>query len=204
VSRLSVACAAAAVLALTLTRTGVARAQERGEQREQREKRAAEQRESVWTIDGRVGYAAAWSTGVSHLGVGEGLAVGRTWASGIHLELQGFHFQGAEVTASNAVLRYRASYSSLQLQGAAGYDFALGALRIRPSLCTGFAFVDGKTVVGAAKESDDITRWQVGPSLTVLVRVSRFVIGVDGQAFFVPSTVAAPSLGLYGVFGIVL
>ncbi|HEY8073719.1 MAG TPA: hypothetical protein VIF62_06415 [Labilithrix sp.] len=156
---------------------------------------------AAWTFDTRVGYAAAWETGVSHLGVGEGLAIGRTFGSGLHLELQGFLFQGASVEASNDAFAYRAHYSSTQLQAGAGWDLPLAFFVVRPSLETGFVFVDGKTTVGPSKEHDAITRFVVGPSLAALVRVWHVSFGVDAQAFFVPSTIAAPSLGVFGVAG---
>jgi hypothetical protein len=160
--------------------------------------------EGVWTIDGRAGYAASWSTGVSHLGMGEGLAVGRTFPSRVHVEIQGLHFHGEEARAGNESLVYRAEYASTQLQAAFGYELALGILRVRPGVQSGVSFVSGHTSVGTVQRRDDIARWMVGPSVTVLVHVAQLVVGVDAQAFFVPTAVAAPAAGLYGVLGIEL
>lgn len=189
----------AVTMALALSGSCVARADDRAG-----DAGSPGEHEAVWTIDARAGYASSWTTGVSHLGVGEGLALGHTWASKLHLELQGLHFQGQEVSAGNATITYRAEYSSTQVQAGFGYGLALGRLLVRPYVQSGLSFVDGHTTVGTAKLRDEITRWMVGPSVAVLVRVSRFVVGVDGQAFFVLTTVAAPSLGVFGVFGIEL
>lgn len=171
---------------------------------EEAQRPSSPERRAEWTLDGRVGYAAAWSTGVSHLGVGEGLAIGRTWRSGLHLELQGFHFEGDRDVAGNATLTYVSSYHSLAAQVGASYELALGRLRIRPGGLVGISFIDGVTKLGPAIIRDEVTRGMFGPSLTCFVVVSRFHVGAEAQALFVPTTVAAPSVAAFGLFGAAL
>ncbi len=189
---------ALALVATLLLAPSVARATEEAQRSTPPERRAE------WTLGARVGYVAAWSTGVSHLGIGEGLAFGRTWRWGLHLELQGFHFEGDRDVAGNATLTYVSSYHSLAAQAGAGYEFALGHLRLRPGALAGVSFVDGVTKLGRAIVKDEITRGTFGPSFTCFVVLSRFHLGAEAQALFVPSDVAAPSLGVFGLFGAAL
>ena len=192
-SRLSALLVAAAVAG---TSASPARAQERAAPAP-----ASAPGRAAWTLDGRVGYAAAWTTGVSHLGLGEGLALGRTSRSGLHLELQAFHFGGQTVAAGNATLRYAASYRSTAAQAAVGYELGVGIVRLRPGVAGGLSLIRGRTELGTTELHDDDTRWTFGPSLACFVRLSRLHFGVDAQALFVPAAIAAPSLGLFGLFG---
>ena len=162
---------------------------------------ASPAKDAVWTIDGRVGYAAAWSTGVSHLGIGEGLALGRTWGWGLHLELSAAHFEGQRITAGNAMLEYVASYHSYAMQAGAGWELRAAFLHVRPGVQSGVSFIEGKTKLGSLALHDDIARLMFGPSLAAFVQISHFHVGAAAEAFFVPSTVAAPTLGVFGLFG---
>jgi hypothetical protein len=108
------------------------------------------------------------------------------------------------VSAGNEAIVYRTRYASTALQASAGYDLGLGPLHLRPGLLSGVSWVDGRTTVSTVTLRDEITRWTVGPSLTAFVTIARVVIGVDAQAAFVPSTVASPTVGIYGLVGVEL
>jgi hypothetical protein len=154
-----------------------------------------------WDASVRAGYAAAWTTGVSSLGVGLGGSAGYVFPFRIRVELVAVWSAGDTDAASNGVIRYRASYSSLRGTAGAAYEIPIGPVRVRPGLQTGFTFIYGYTQVGAAKLRDGEARFIVGPALSAVVRVGRWDVGLATEAFFLPSWVAAPSAGIYALTG---
>jgi hypothetical protein len=168
-----------------------------------REARASDEARAsgAWDASLRAGYAAAWTTGVSSLGAGAGASVGYVFPIRIRLELVAVWSAGDTDVASNAVLTYRASYSSLRGTAGAAYEIPIGPVRLRPGLQTGLTFIYGTTQVGAAKVRDGEPRFIVGPALAAVVRLGRFDVGLATEAFFLPSWVAAPSAGVYALTG---
>ena len=154
-----------------------------------------------WDASLRAGYAAAWTTGVSSLGVGLGASAGYVFPARIRLEVVAVWSAGDTDGASNGVITYRASYSSLRGTVGALYEIPIGPVRLRPGIQTGLTFIYGYTQVGLAKVRDGEPRFIVGPALTAVVRLGRYDVGVAGEAFFLPSWVAAPSAGVYAVSG---
>ena len=159
---------------------------------------------SVWTVELRGGYAGAFSTGVSHLGMGEGLAVGRTFDFGLHRELEGFHFEGSRQSAADSTEKYVASYQSFAVQSGAGWEFRAGPVRLRPGVELGAAIVTGHTKLGTLTLHDDVTRLMFGPAFAAWVPLAMVRLGVEGQGLFVPSVVAAPTLAMFAVIGVEL
>lgn len=155
----------------------------------------------------RAGYGAVFTTGLSYLGTGAGLsiayAITPSWVADATL----LGSQGESIRASNqgnGGFVYQSSYSSIQSTLGAAYTGRMGPLRIRPGVRAGLSFVDGRTKLGASTMRDEHRLPIVGPHLEITVRLfSRFEVGVDGEAFFLPTWVAAPTAGLYGVAGAV-
>ena len=169
----------------------------------ERAARADEQaaRADAWDVSLRAGDAAAWTTGVSSLGVGLGGSAGYVFPFRIRLELVAVWSAGDTDGASNGVITYRSSYSSLRGTAGASYEIPIGPVRLRPGIQTGFTFIYGYTQVGPAKLRDGEPRFIVGPALAAVVRLGRYDVGVATEAFFLPSWVAAPSAGVYALSG---
>jgi len=158
-------------------------------------------RADEWDASLRAGYAAAWTTGVSSLGVGLGGSAGYVFPFRIRVELVAVWSAGETDGASNGVITYRSSYSSLRGTAGAAYEIPIGPVRLRPGLQTGLTFIYGYTRVGAAKIRDAEPRFIVGPDLAAVVRLGRYDVGLAAEAFFLPSWVAAPSAGVYALSG---
>jgi hypothetical protein len=155
-----------------------------------------------WDASLRAGYAAAWTTGVSSLGVGLGAAAGYVFPARIRLEVVAVWSAGDTDGAGNGVVTYRSSYSSLRGTAGAAYEIPIGPVRLRPGLQTGATLIYGFTRVGTAKIRDGEPRFIVGPALSAVVRFGRYDLGVAAEAFFLPSWVAAPSAGIYALTGV--
>ncbi len=157
----------------------------------------------TWDASLRAGYAAAWSTGVSSLGVGLGASGGYVFSSPrIRLEVVALWSVGDTDAASNGVITYRASYSSLRVTGGVAYEIPIGPVRLRPGIQAGVTLIHGYTRIGAAEVRDGEPRFIMGPQLAAVVRIRRFDVGLAAEAFFLPSWVAAPSAGLYATTGV--
>ena len=155
-----------------------------------------------WDASLRAGYAAAWTTGVSSLGVGLGASAGYVFPARIRLEVVAVWSAGDTDGAGNGVITYRSSYSSLRGTAGAAYEIPIGPVRLRPGLQAGATLIYGFTRVGPAKIRDGEPRFIVGPALSAVVRLDRYDLGVAAEAFFLPSWVAAPSAGIYALSGL--
>lgn len=155
-----------------------------------------------WDASLRAGYAGAWTTGVSSLGVGAGASAGYVFPFRLRLEVVAVWSAGDVDAAGNGAVTYRASYSSLRGTAGAAYEIPIGPLRLRPGAQTGLTFIYGYTRVGSAKIRDGEPRYIVGPALAAVVRLGRYDVGVAAEAFFLPSWVAAPSAGVYALTGV--
>lgn len=158
--------------------------------------------QGAWDASLRAGYGAAWTTGVSSLGVGLGGSAGYVFPWHLRLELVALWSAGDTDGANNAAITYRASYSSLRGTGGVAYEIAIGPVRLRPGIQAGATFIYGSTKVGPATVRDGEPRFIVGPSLAAVLRVERFDVGIATEAFFLPSWVAAPSAGVYALTGV--
>ena len=138
-------------------------------------------RADEWDGSLRAGYAAAWSTGVSSLGVGLGGSAGYVFPFRIRVELVAVWSAGDTDAASNGVTTYRSSYSSLRGTAGAAYEIPIGPVRLRPGLQAGLTFIYGYTRVGAAEIRDGEPRFIVGPALAAVVRLGRYDVGLAGD-----------------------
>jgi hypothetical protein len=155
-----------------------------------------------WDAALRAGYAAAWTTGVSSLGVSLGASAGYVFPARIRLEVVAVWSAGDTDGAGNGAITYRSSYSSLRGTAGAAYEIPIGPVRLRPGVQTGATFIYGFTRVGTSKIRDGEPRFIVGPALSAVVRLGRYDLGVAAEAFFLPSWVAAPSAGIYALSGL--
>ena len=183
-NHLATGAATALVLALLLVAERPARAEDR------------------WDASLRAGYAAAWTTGVSSLGVGLGGSAGYVFPARLRLEVVAVWSAGDTDGAGNGVITYRSSYSSLRGTAGAAYEIPIGPVRLRPGLQTGVTLIYGFTRVGPTKIRDGEPRFIVGPALAAVVRLDRYDLGIAAEAFFLPSWVAAPSAGIYALSGV--
>ena len=158
--------------------------------------------DDAWDASLRAGYAAAWTTGVSSLGVGLGASAGYVFPARIRLEVVAVWSAGDTDGAGNGVITYRSSYSSLRGTAGAAYEIPIGPVRLRPGLQAGATLIYGFTRVGPAKIRDGEPRFIVGPALSAVVRLGRYDLGVAAEAFLLPSRVAAPSAGIYALSGL--
>jgi hypothetical protein len=155
-----------------------------------------------WDASLRAGYAAAWTTGVSSLGVGLGASAGYVFPARIRLEVVAVWSAGDTDGAGNGAITYRSSYSSLRGTAGAAYEIPIGPVRLRPGVQTGATLIYGFTRVGPTKIRDGEPRFIVGPAIEAVVRLGRYDLGVAAEAFFLPSWVAAPSAGIYALSGV--
>jgi hypothetical protein len=143
-----------------------------------------------------------FTDGLSYLGAGVGLSVGRRVTARLRLELGMGHGFGSAIRASNGVLDYRSRTSSTQATLGAGYDLAIGLGRVplvaRPGVRVGGRVIIEEADVGQATSRSTHLHPLVGPCLAIALRLGRMELGVDGEAFYVPTWPAAPSAGLYG------
>lgn len=154
------------------------------------------------TFELRSGYGTELSTGVSHLGFGEGLAVGHSFASGLHLELEGFHFDGSRTAAADSTEKYVASYQSYAIQAGAGWQLRAGPLVLRPGVELGSAFVMGRTTIGDVTVHDDVARLVFGPAFALVLPIRMVRFGIEAQGLFVTSDVAAPTFMTFASLGV--
>jgi len=156
-----------------------------------------------WDLGARVGHAASWTTAQSFLGAGTGLAGGVTFRVPIRLELGVVYHAGTTVSAANRALLYWSRQWSMLGHAGVGYDISMFARRfvLRPRLVAAGVFVSDTTQVGAATRRGIEPVFGLGPAADILVRFGALHAGVDARALFVPSRVAAPIGGIYGVFG---
>jgi hypothetical protein len=160
-------------------------------------------REPPWDISLRAGYGTVFTSGVSYLNTGFGVSVGHTLGPHFRLEAVGLSSSGEGVRAENASIAYRSIYSSFRASLSLSYEARLGPVRLRPGIGAGVSVIDGHTTIGTTTLRDVHWAAIVGPVLESVVRVGHFEIGVAGEAFFVPGWPAAPTVGTYGIAGIV-
>jgi hypothetical protein len=154
-----------------------------------------------WELGPVLGYARAWTNGLSHLEVTTGLSLDYELPS--HLAIGGslLHHFGSHEAGAGPGTRYHASVASSSADLRVGYSFWFAdRLVVRPGLSGGLTWVTGSTEVGGLPRSNDSMIGTVGPSLTLLVRVERYLLGLESDARFVPSQVAGPIGAIYGVF----
>ncbi|MDB4937260.1 MAG: hypothetical protein JWP87_4232 [Labilithrix sp.] len=151
----------------------------------------------------RGGYGTVWSSGVNYLNDGFGASIGHRFGLHLRVEVVALWSYGASVTAANSTIAYRSAYSSTQGSVGVGYEWRFGALRLRPGARAGAIVTDGYTRVGTATMHDHHWLPIIGPSVEAVVLVARRIeLGVVGEAFFVPTWIAAPAAGVYGVAGV--
>jgi hypothetical protein len=155
-----------------------------------------------WDASLRAGYGYMFTTGVSPVGVGAGPSLARVFRSHVRLELAAMWSYGTSERATNGSFTYRSSYASMHLTGGVGYELALGPLRITPGARVGGLRVEGTTHDGAAKFHDEQLHPMFGPSLLLIVRVGHVELGVDGEAYYLPTWVASPICALYATGGV--
>jgi hypothetical protein len=157
-----------------------------------------------WDFGARIGYASPWTTAQSFLEAGTGLAAGATFPLHIRLELGVIYHVGTTVSAENASTLYWSRQWSMLGHAAAGYELAMFSRRfvVRPRLLAAGLFVSDTTQLGAERRSGIEPFFAFGPAADVLVRFGALHAGIDARALFVPSRVAAPMGGLYGIFGL--
>ncbi|MDI3283521.1 hypothetical protein [Polyangium sp. 15x6] len=157
-----------------------------------------------WSVDARLGYATSWTTGQSYLGAATGLIGGWTFRVPIHVELGAAYHVGSIESAANDSLVYWSRRRSVFVHAAAGYDRTIlaGRLLVRPRLILGSFFIVDEAELGGAMREGIEPRFALGPGVDFLFRFGALHAGLDARALFVPSHVAAPIGGLFGVFGI--
>ncbi|MDI1444529.1 hypothetical protein [Polyangium sp. 6x1] len=157
-----------------------------------------------WSVDARLGYATAWTTGQSFLGPATGLVGGWTFRVPVHVELGAAYHVGSIESAVNDTLVYWSRRQSVFVHAAIGYDRAMqaGRLLVRPRLLLGSFFIVDEAELGGAMREGIEPRFAFGPGVDILYRFGDLHAGIDARAFFVPSHVAAPIGGLFGVLGV--
>jgi hypothetical protein len=159
-----------------------------------------------WELDTHIGYGASWTTAQSYLGLGTGIVGGVTFALPIHVEFGAIYYGGSNVFAQSGSFFYSAREWSTTVHVGAGFELSLlhGRLAARPKAILSEVFLSDTTQLGGARrhELDPMTALGVGG--TGLVRFLGLHAGVDAQALFVPSRVAAPIGAIHGVFGVEL
>lgn len=157
-----------------------------------------------WSVDARLGYATSWTTGQSYLGPATGLVGGWTLGVPMHVELGAAYHVGSIESAANDTLVYRSRRRSVFVHAAVGYNRTIlaGRLLVRPRLILGSFFIVDEAELGGARREGVETRFALGPGVDFLYRFGALHAGLDARALFVPSHVAAPVGGLFGVFGI--
>lgn len=155
-----------------------------------------------WDASLRAGYGYMFTSGVSPVGAGAGPSIARVFRSRLRLELAAMWSAGTSERASNASFTYRSSYSSMHATAGIGYELALGPFRVTPGARFGGLRVEGTTHDGDAKFHDE--RWLpiLGPSLLLIARIGRLELGLDGEAFYLPTWVASPICALYATGGL--
>jgi hypothetical protein len=155
----------------------------------------------AWELGPVLGYARAWTNGLSHLEMTTGLSLDYELASNVVLGGSLLHHFGSHEAAEGPGTRYHASVSSSSADLRVGYSFWFAErFVLRPGLSGGLTWVTGSTEVGGLPRSNDSMIGTVGPSATMLFLVDRYLLGVQGDARFVPSHVAGPIGAIYGVF----
>ena len=156
-----------------------------------------------WELGPLVGYAHAWTTGLSHFEAGVGLSLDYElrchWTFGGAL----IHHFGAFESATGPRSTYAARAQSDSSTLHAGYTFRIAnRLLLRPALAVEGTLVSGFSEVGGVRRSNLTFLGAIGPSMAVMVRFGSQLFGIQGDAWLVPSDVAAPVGAIYGVFRI--
>ncbi|HVK68400.1 MAG TPA: hypothetical protein VM694_28275 [Polyangium sp.] len=157
-----------------------------------------------WSVDARLGYATAWTTGQSYLGPATGLIGGLTFRVPIHVEVGAAYHVGSIESAANDTLVYGSRRRSVFVHAAAGYDRTMlaGRLLVRPRFILGSFFIVDEVQFGGVMRQGIEPRFTFGPGVDILIHFGALHAGIDARALFVPSHVAAPIGGLFGVFGV--
>ncbi len=157
-----------------------------------RENRRKEPRTLKLEVLARAGYGASLTTGLSYLGVGQGLTVGVHLNPHWIVETSLTYFLGERVHAQNSERLIDQRSSSFQSGLALGYEFRAGAWGFRPRLDGAVTFVVESATVGDQKRSAVSWVPSIGPGFAARYDVGRVRLGADLSAFFAPTRVASP------------
>jgi hypothetical protein len=160
-----------------------------------------------WDVVARGGYGTVFTDGLSYVGPSVGGAVGwRPWGRRLRLEAGVLHAFGSDVRATNGIVAYRSATSSSRVTAGVSVDVYTGRLLLplilRPGVRAGANVVVDETVVGPARARGTQLYPVVGPSLVLAARLRGFELGVDGEAYYVPTWPAAPLAALSGFIAV--
>lgn len=147
---------------------------------------------SRFELEPKLGYAAAFTTGLSPYGPFVGLGLGARLIGHLWLRTSVSSHVGSSAAANGPNVVYRAHDRAHALALDASWRFDAGPLFIEPGIEVGALWVLGSTYVTPTQVSDHYVIGDLGLVLRVGVRVGRLAIGVEGAGLFVPSAVAAP------------
>jgi len=152
-----------------------------------------------WDVSIRSGYGQVFTSGVSYLGFGWGAGIGfRPGGGAVRLEGLFLSSSGTTESARNDALRYRTSYSAARATLGLGYSLLVDRhLAVRPGLRAGLTVLDGRTTLGRSQSETDEAFPVAGLTMALSVPLGRLELGVDGDAYFAPTWVAAWTAGLY-------
>lgn len=196
------ACAATLALSIVVSTRRVAAERAHADAaRTEAERTPTAPRLGPWELGPVLGYARAWTNGLSHLEMTTGLSADYELSSHVTIGGSLLHHFGSHEAAAGPGTRYHASVASSSADVRVGYSFWFAdRLVVRPGLSGGLTWVTGSTEVGGLPRSNNTMLATVGPSMTFLVRVDRYLLGIEGDARFVPSHVAGPVGAIYGLF----
>lgn len=147
---------------------------------------------SRFELEPKVGYAGAFTTGLSPYGEFVALGLGARPLGHLWVKASVFSYVGSSAAGDGPNIVYHASDHAYALALDLTWRFNAGPLFIEPGVEAGGAWILGRTYVTPTQISDHYVVGNVGLVLRLAVRVRKFALGVEGAGLFVPSVVAAP------------